>query len=134
VSASSDNLRVRFPEFADVLIYPDATVDYFIGLAAGEMEAVIWGFFFDPGALALAAHMMKIAKDSAAAGSGGIAPPGAITQVKTGDLQVSYGSTAGGGASIPGDEGLRTTIYGLEYIRLRELVVATPFTIGPVVI
>lgn len=131
MSASSDKLRIRFPEFADVTEYPDATVDYFISLAAGELEAPVWGSFFEQGSYALAAHMMKLAKDSASAGSGGVAPPGAITQVKTGDLQVSYGSTAGGGASIPGDEGLRTTIYGLEYIRLRELVVATPFTIGP---
>lgn len=128
MSASSDKLRTLYPEFADATVYPDATVDEFIGYAAAELDAIVWGSFFERGALALAAYLLKVAKDSTAAAGGGALPTGSVTSVKTGDLQVGYGSLAGviTGTGSPGDAALLTNKYGAEYIRLRELVVASP--------
>jgi hypothetical protein len=131
VSASSDNLRTLYPEFADAVVYPDADVDEFIGWAAAEMDATVWGSFFERGALALAAYLLKLAKDSAGAASGGIIAVGSVTSVKTGDLSLGFGSLAGvlTGVSSPSDAALMTNRYGVEYIRLRDLVVATPIYI-----
>lgn len=127
MSASSDNLRTLYPEFADAVVYPDATVDEFIGWAAAEMDATVWGSFFERGALALAAYLLKLAKDSAGAAAGGILPIGGTVSVKTGDLSLGFGGSLG--VWSISDAALGTNRYGLEYVRLRDLVVATPIYI-----
>lgn len=126
MSASSDKLRTLYPEFADATVYPDATVDEFIGYAAAELDAIVWGSFFERGALALAAYLLKVAKDSAAAGSGGALPTGSVTSVKTGDLSLGFSSLPVPSGGSGGDAALMSNKYGAEYIRLRELVVASP--------
>lgn len=127
MSASSDNLRVKYPEFADTTEWADATIDIFLGWAAAELDAETWGCHFEAGSYALAAHMMAIAKRSKAAQGSSIGgASGGISSLKTGDEQISYFAPSMPSSSTADDTALGSTMYGLEYLRLRERVVAGP--------
>jgi hypothetical protein len=126
VSVSSDNLRVLYPEFASTTDWLDATIEQFIGWAALELDAETWGVHFERGSLALAAHLMALAKRSqAGADSTAGASTGAVTGLRTGQESITFSAPAAAQAAAS-DSSLGSTIYGLEYIRLRERVVAGP--------
>lgn len=125
VSVSSDNLRCKYPEFDDSFTWPDDVVDKFLGWAAAELEASVWDCHFEAGSLALAAHMMAVVKKSLSAqGNAMGAAPGGISSLKTDMEQISYAAPAVAPSSA--DSSLATTIYGLEFMRLRERVVDGP--------
>lgn len=129
MSAESDTLRRRYPEFASVADWPDATIDEFIADAGSEPDVDVWGATqWLKGVLALAAHLMAVAKRSsnASASGGPGAAVGAITSIKTGQESVSYEATIRMGDASDLDASLRSTPYGLEYIRLREQVSGHP--------
>lgn len=128
MSASGDKLRMKYPEFEDLTEYPDSLVDFFISEASNELEPDVWGVFFEPGSLALAAHMLAIRGRSQTAADEGAATAGAITAVKTKDLNIAFGSV-GSAIADGGEKSLLQTPYGLEFIRLREKVVSTPLSI-----
>jgi hypothetical protein len=128
MSTQSDLLRILSPEFADVLTYPDGTVDTFIGLAMGEISVTVWGSTYTRGSVALGAHLMKMAKNSAADAVGGLGGAGNVSQIKTGDEMISFEST-GVAQSDAKEAALRSTKYGLEYLRLRSQVSGHPLMI-----
>lgn len=136
MSASTrKKLRIIYPVFASKSLFPDDEVDVFISLAAEELEETVWKTRFERGVMALAAHMMEIARQQKALaaaieeGGGGALAVGPIQSIKTGDLQTSYGSL---GTALAEDDlkSLMTTPYGLEYIRLCGQVVSTPLSVG----
>lgn len=126
MGTSTATLRTLYPEFADTSAYPDATVTIFIDAAASELDVEVWGELFARGALALAAHMMALAKrSSGAAASTESLPGGAVTSMRTGDEAISFGAVGAATAS-PSEVSLRTTAYGLEYLRLEAKVIGSP--------
>ena len=129
MSASSDNLRILYPAFKSTTDWPDTTVDTFIGWAAAELDTETWDSFFERGSLALAAHMMEIAKRTSSPISGVVAAAGAVTSIKTDQEQITFGAV-GAATAKSSEASLRTTPYGLEYLRLRdERLSATPMYI-----
>jgi len=127
MSGSSDKLRGLWPEFASDPA--DAIVDLFIETATSQMSVTRWGKLFELGAITLAAHMLALRKRSlAAAGSALGGPVGGLTALSTGDESISFGAV---GAATAGDEdtSLRTTPYGLEYLRLKSMLVLTPINV-----
>lgn len=81
-----------------------------------------WGPVYLDAIANLAAHYLTLYDPDGAfaggGGSGGIA--GAITSVRTGDWAISgEGSNAGSGGAYS-DASLKLTVYGKEYLRLRD--------------
>lgn len=121
-----DTVRLYWPAYAAT---PDATINALIADAADEIgfAASQWGALYGRALAALVAHALEIiARSAAAAGSGGGSGStslGSPTSLKTGDLSVGYGDTAGEIAKLPA-AGLSDAIYattpgGMEYLRLR---------------
>ena len=109
--SSSDILASVAPEYA-----ADARGDTFLELAASQMNAAAWGNRYAMGAAYLAAHMLTLADEDAAAGDGATA--GAVTGKSAGDLSLSFGAAAGGAVNAR-DAYFTTTKYGREFLRLR---------------
>jgi hypothetical protein len=126
VSEASDNLRCKYPEFADTSVYPDETVDKFLAWALAELDPETWDCHITAGSCALAAHLMAVAKKSSQAANAPFpAAAGGVSKLKTDQEEITF--SAVGAATASGDEAsYRTTPYGLEYLRLRERVVAGP--------
>lgn len=127
MSASSDKLRALFPEFATDPL--DVVVDLFISTASGQISLTKWANYYEIGALTLAAHMLAVRKRSAAAAASTLGMPvGGLTALSTGDESISFGAV--GAATADGEDvSLRTTPYGLEYLRLKSMLVLTPFSV-----
>jgi len=116
-----------YPEFASASEWSDQVIDFFISEAACELDPCVWrGKFFAKGSLALAAHLMAVAKKSQTGANGGMTPsPGGIGSLKTGDEQITYMAVNASSDDF-GDESLRTTPYGLEFLRLSGQIPGSP--------
>lgn len=126
MSASSDNLRLRYPEFADTSQWPDATLDLRIADAAARLDPAVWDCFFEQASLALAAHLLRLTSDSANAGSGGVAGSGALSSVRTKDLSVTFSDPSFNVMSA--DEAFYArSPYGMDFLELRSRVVIPAF-------
>lgn len=120
MSVTPQNLRDRWPAFADASAWPDVVVQLALTDAALELEEDVWCLRFDPGTIALAAHMLELGARTSAAGAGN-AGQGGVQMIKTGDEQIAFAAV--GAATAKGDEvSLRTTPYGLEFLRIQAMV------------
>lgn len=125
--ADPSTLRRHYPAFADVAAFPDATVSAFIADAEAELDVEVWAELFERGTIALAAHMLEVGRRAALAGAGA-ASAGGVSQVKTGDEQVTFAAV--GVSTARGDEAsLKTTPYGLEFLRIEAQVVRPYFVV-----
>ena len=126
MSGTLDIVRLYWPAYAAV---PDATINALVADAAAEIgtSASQWGVLYGRALAALVAHALEIRARSANAANGGdgsgATTLSAPTSLKTGDLAVGYGDTAGTIGKLPG-AGLSDAIYattpgGMEYLRLR---------------
>lgn len=122
--ASVDTLVRIAPQYATE---DPAVLVAFLSDAALQMAAPVWGRIFELGAANLAAHMLTLRDRSlATAGDGsGMAAVGGPNSIRTGGLSINFGAV--GAATASGSEvALRTTPYGLEFLRLRSLLLTTP--------
>jgi hypothetical protein len=132
MSASSDKLRILYPQFSDPSDFPDSTVDTFIEEASLEVEKSVWRQLYQRGVLALAAHMMFVAErtksiaDSSPIGGGIVGP---VSSIKTGDEQISFGTVSGGSGFGSFESSLSTSPYGQEFLRLWSQVTGRPISI-----
>ncbi|MFU8806542.1 MAG: DUF4054 domain-containing protein [Bradymonadaceae bacterium] len=90
----------------------EARIDTFLELAAQRVGAHAFGKVYVQAVTYLAAHLLTL---SNRARDAGMAAAGSITSVGTGGLSVSFGQAAG-----MGDESLSSTVYGLEFLELRD--------------
>src|SRR5690606_23805009 len=67
----------------------------------------------------LAAHLAVLSQRAAFAAGAGVVGGGPVAGVTTGGLSVSFGQAQVTAASSLGDESLKTTAYGLEFLALR---------------
>lgn len=124
------DFRTYYPEFADDTVWTAPEVERALEAADDETGSSRWGSYqADPasfkarGLYAYAAHyasLMRAAKR--ATENGGIASAPAQAQSKTvGDESISYAiHTPESGARSDSVGGLNTTIYGQEFLRLRN--------------
>lgn len=113
MSTSRATFRALAPELADV---SDGDVDTFLGYAAAQLDAIEWGTLYVQGAARLAAHMLTLRSRS----EQGQAGAGPVQQLSTGDASVTFGATLG---VLSRDSPLGTTQHGLEFLRLRRMIV-----------
>lgn len=114
------------PQFDDLLT---ETMDAAINAAMLQLAAPVWAELFEAGVANLAAHILTLRAKAVLLADAEIAAAGPVASVKTGDLAVTFGAVGAATAS-GGEASLRTTSYGLEYLRLRSMLAAQPFVIG----
>jgi len=127
MSAASDKLRRKYRAFSDSGDFSDTLLEECITDAKDELDQDSWGDLYERGAIALAAHIIELGQRAASAGAGG-ASAGGIGSLKTGDEQINYLAT-GAAVAGEGDVSLRTTPYGLEFLRLQRQVVRPFFVV-----
>ncbi|MCG9064711.1 DUF4054 domain-containing protein [Laribacter hongkongensis] len=108
-----DDLVARYPEFSKA---DPNQVGLLISEAALEVDAGTWGKFHGAGILALAAHLLALARQTS---KGAAAASGQVTGKKAGDIQLNYAAAPVAGMA---DALLATTVYGQRYLQLRSLV------------
>lgn len=94
-------------------------VDFFIEQAKLSVNSDVFGTKADLAVGLLAAHMLTVSNRSGAAG--------AITEEKVGEVSVKFDV---GGSKDDRNEDLRSTGYGLQFLRLRRSIVRTPMLAG----
>lgn len=120
--------RAYYPGFADTADWPDAMVTRY--LAEGDMETGNrWGRYDlgvasikKRGMFAFAAHRLVLAKaaDNAVANGGTPAAPARLASKSIGSESASFAVPTPTAAEQERYGDLLTTIYGLEFIRLRQ--------------
>lgn len=74
MTITATQLRTDFPEFQDTATYPDATVNFWLGVAAGSLDEFRWGSWWNLGQELFTAHNIVLAANSADDASLGITP------------------------------------------------------------
>jgi hypothetical protein len=90
----------------------DERLDTFLELASQRVGPKAFGKLYAQAVVYLAAHLLTL---SNRARDAGVAAAGPVTSVGTGGLSLSFGA-----ASSMGDESLSSTIYGLEFLEIRD--------------
>ena len=113
------------PEFA-----ADTRLASFLAKAERAHSIAPWGAVYADAMAYYAAHLLTRQKETAAASSAAAESAGGVTSRSAGDLAEGYGDASAGGTTVPdADVDLRTTRYGLAYLRLRGSRVATTATL-----
>ena len=122
MTVTAASFRVDFPEFASTGTYPDATVNFWLGLSGKMLDANRWGDLLDYGTELFVAHNLTLAvRDQKASAFGGV--PGAghgVLASKTIDkVSMSYDTALAG---VEGAGNWNLTTYGTRYIQLARMV------------
>ncbi|QEE24583.1 DUF4054 domain-containing protein [Rhodanobacter glycinis] len=114
--------RTDFPEFADAAIYPDATVNLWLGVAQVTLSADRWGALLDLGTELFIAHHLAVgAGNTKAAAAGGIpgSAGGVVSSKSVDKVSVSYDTAAG---TLEGGDFWNRTTYGIEFLRYARMM------------
>lgn len=116
------SFREHFPEFADIAIYPDATVSYWLGIGARMLRPDRWVDLIDHGLELFAAHHIALARQAVQASSFG-GTPGANTGVVTSEAvdKVSVSYDAGSTTLDEGAGHWNATTYGVQFLQLARM-------------
>ena len=113
--------RLNFPEFTDVVRFPDSVISYHAGVAECLHSSEAFRCAYTPIINLYVAHYITMAaRASTATASGGTstAGSGAISQKSIGSRSISYDT--GQTTIIYGAGHWNSTPYGLQYIDLRK--------------
>lgn len=131
MAVTTTSFRESFPEFTDVLAFPEPQLEFWITLAGKMVDADRWGDLADYGMMLCAAHNLIIsASDVVAAAMGGIpgnAASGAVSSKSAGGLSFSRDVS---GSAESGAGNWNASTYGTRYIRLARLMGAGPVQVG----
>lgn len=130
MTATTTIFRVAFPEFSDLIRFPDAMAEYWLSIAGRWVDAGVWGEMADHASyLVLAHHLALAARSAAGASAGGLpgASAGVLTSKSAGGVSAGYdfASVAEEGAGF-----WNATTYGQQYYRMVRLYGAGPIQIG----
>lgn len=104
--------RQHFPEFGDIVAYPDASLNFWAGIGEARLPVERWGNLYNHGLELFVAHNITLAAAGTAAGGG-------VTSSKSvGSVSVSYdtGAVAAAGASH-----YNQTVYGRRFWELARM-------------
>lgn len=123
-------LRTDFPEFSSLQSFPDAVVNFWLGVAGKMLIASRWGDMLSVGIELYAAHNIVLdAQSTLTAAVGGI--PGVSKGPVSGESidkgSVSYDSVT---ASESGAGNWNLTTYGSRFIRLAKMFGAGGLQVG----
>ena len=115
MTITPSGFKTRFPEFAAV---SDDRIQLFLDDANTEVDEATWGDYYERGNYYLAAHLLSIA--TATAGGSSTGAIGSIIKKKVGDIELGYSDAYPIGSYYYGY--FKNTAYGIEYLRLYDLV------------
>ena len=114
--------RTDFPEFTSTTVYPDSTVNLWLGVAQVTLPSDRWGALLDLGTELFIAHHLSIgaANAKAAAANGIPGSTGGVISAKSVDkVSVNYDTAAG---TIEGGDFWNRTTYGIEFLRYARMM------------
>ncbi len=112
--------RESFPEFADIVKYPNATITVWSTLAIAQVNPNLWCTQTDLGVMLYTAHEITLAAQSQAAGVIGGTPgsQGVINTKTVGSVTVGYDTEQ----TKERDGGYwNQTTYGRQFLRLARI-------------
>lgn len=115
MSVTPSEFKIRFPEFA---LVEDARIQLFLDDSETEIDLETWGDYYDRGISYLTAHLLTLGTMTEGGASGG--PLGSIIKKKVGEIEICYSDSHPIGSYYYGY--FKNTAYGMEYIRLYDLV------------
>lgn len=113
------SFRANFPEFADAATYPDATVNYWLGIGIRMLCPDRWGDLLDHGLELFTAHHIALARQAVRSASSGATPgvnAGVVTSKTVDKVSVSY--DAGSTTLDAGAGHWNATVYGVQFLQL----------------
>jgi hypothetical protein len=115
MAITPSGFKTRFPEFDAVA---EARIQLFLDDAMVEVVESTWGDYYERGVYYLSAHLLCIANTTA----GGITTGaiGTVIKKKVGEIELGYSDAYPIGSYYYGY--FKNTAYGLEYLRLYDLV------------
>lgn len=131
MSFTTPVFRNRYPEFADLSLYPASTVDYYLGLSEKLINnPARWGDVEDDGRMLFVAHHLVLerrALNDAAKGNVPGMASGPVNSRSVDKVSVGYDTQAG---TIPGAGHWNLTQYGIRLKMLFDIVGAGPVQVG----
>jgi hypothetical protein len=119
MAATTENIRLRFPEFSDETEYPDARIQLFIDDAVAQMgtNEKRWCGKYDIAQAYLVAHFLTLATNSEAGDTS--AKTGPVQSKTAGGVSVTRAASDASKRSAR-DDYLLQTAYGQRYDDLRR--------------
>lgn len=130
ITVTPATFRETFPEFANVTMYPNAIITYWVSIAALLLNETLWSTLIDHGVSLFVAHNIALEARSLAEAAQG-APVGGgtgpINSKSVDKVSVGYDTAA----AMEKDAGhWNLTIYGTRFIRLAKLIGHVPLQVG----
>lgn len=122
MTVTSTSFRADLPEFSDITRFPDATVNFWLGIGTKLLDATRWGDLLDFGLELFTAHNLSLSLQGVQSASTGNAPgiqTGAVSGKSVDKVSVSYDSSAG---LIEGAGNYNLTTYGTRFIQLANMI------------
>lgn len=114
--------RLNFPEFTDVVRYPESQIDFWLSIGEICLIEDRWGTLYTQGMQLFVAHNITLAAQNAKTGAvGGVpgATSGPVSSKSVGSVSVSYDTQSIAEANA-GE--WNATSYGRQLIRLARMV------------
>ena len=130
ISVTLIQLRTDFPEFSSSTSYPDAVVNFWLGVAGNMLIASRWGSMLSVGIELYAAHNLVLEAQAALTTAVGGIPgvsKGPVSAEGVDKGSVSYDSVT---ASESGAGNWNLTTYGSRFIRMAKMFGAGGLQIG----
>lgn len=130
MTVTVDSFRATFPEFASAQTYPDAQVDFYIGLAGILLNPLRWLRTLDYGTMLFVAHNLALEFQAQKSGQSGNAPgwaTGAVNNKSVDKVSVGFDVQS---AMEEGAGHWNLTTYGTRFIRLARLMGMGPVQVG----
>lgn len=120
--ADVKSFRNDFPEFQDWNYYPDAQINFWLGIGNTLLNASAWGEILDHGLELFIAHHLAMARQNSAAAATGAVPgqaTGVVTAKAVDKVSVAYDTSVG---VLENAAHFNLTTYGTQFIYLARLV------------
>lgn len=130
MAVTPTSFRAQFPEFGDVIAYPDPQVQIWLDQMAQLCDVGRWGDLLDLGISLGTAHQLSLSKSRQNVAAFGGAPGAASGPVQSkgvDKVNISYDT---GAVNEEGAGHWNLTSYGQQYIRLARQIGAGPIQVG----
>lgn len=125
-----DDLRTRYPEFTDIIEYPEARVEMFIMDATDDIGTIeshwLNEYRYNRALSALCAHYLILAAMSEYGDTNAKYP---VIQKTAGGVSISYSGLAGASRSDY-IKRLSSTTYGQEFLAIRDRTIVGSFVVS----
>lgn len=126
MSVTPASFRQDFPEFADITVYPDGSVNYYLNLAGLLLVPARWTTVLDMATELFVAHNLVLEAQAQKAAANGAIPgqnTGPLSGKTVGPITASYDTAAG---IEEGAGHWNLTTYGTRFMSLVRLFGAGP--------